>query len=58
LSDLALVIQRRADGALLVRVPSRPRSGNRLPDAVFSFRVGDPQYSFWAELLAEQEAGK
>lgn len=56
LEDLALEIQRRGDGALLVRVPSTGRSGSRLPDAVFSFRIGDPQYSFWAELLAQREA--
>jgi hypothetical protein len=56
LEDLALIIQRRGDGALLVRVPSAPRNGSRLPDAVFSFRLGDPQYSFWAEMLAAQEA--
>jgi hypothetical protein len=55
LQDLPLVIQRRGDGALLVRVLSREGNGSRLPDAVFSFRLGDPQYTFWAELLAEQE---
>ena len=56
LDNVALKIQRRKDGALLVRVPSAERNGNRLPDAVFSFRAGDPQYAFWAEVLAAQEA--
>lgn len=56
LANLALEIQRRKDGALLVRVPSTERNGSRLPDAVFSFRAGDPQYAFWAEVLAAQEA--
>jgi hypothetical protein len=56
LDDLPLDIQRRHDGALLVRVPSAERNGGRLPDAVFSFRAGDPQYAFWAELLASREA--
>jgi hypothetical protein len=56
LQDMALEIKRRNDGVLLVRVPSTGRGGNLLPDAVFSFRSGDPQYSFWAELLAQQEA--
>lgn len=56
LANAALVIQRRGDGVLIVRVPSAERGGNRLPDAVFSFRIGDPQYSFWADMLAEQEA--
>ena len=58
LEELALEIQRRNDGALLVRVPSTQRGGSRLPDAVFSFRIGDPQYSFWADLLAQREAGQ
>jgi hypothetical protein len=56
LEDLTLIIQRRGDDALLVRVASAEHNGDRLPDAVFSFRLGDPQYSFWAEVLAEQEA--
>jgi hypothetical protein len=37
----------RKDGALLVRVHSTDRSGQRLPDAVFTFRPGDPQYEYW-----------
>ena len=45
-------IERRSDGALLVRVHSLQREGRQLPDAVFTFRSGDPQYSYW-----EQEFG-
>ena len=37
----------RKDGALLVRVHSTDRSGQQLPDAVFTFRPGDPQYEYW-----------
>lgn len=48
-------VERRSDGALLVRVSSRPRPGSRLPEAVFSFRSGDPQYCFWEERFREQE---
>jgi hypothetical protein len=40
-------LERRADGAVLVRVPSRVVNGRALPDAVFAFRAGDPQYAFW-----------
>lgn len=47
-------VERRNDGALLVRV--RSRQGNRLPDAVFSFRSGDPQYYFWEERFQQQQA--
>jgi hypothetical protein len=36
-------------GIVLVRVHSTDRSGNPLPDAVFTFRFGDPQYEYWAE---------
>ena len=51
------VLERRPDGAILVRVPSPRREGARpLPDAVFSFRDGDPQYTLWAERLAGREA--
>jgi hypothetical protein len=40
-------VERRGDGTLLVRVHSRDRRGRPLPDAVFTFRKGDPQYENW-----------
>ena len=49
-------VERRGDGALLVRVSSRPMDGSRLPDAVFSFRSGDPQFGYWEERFHEQQA--
>ena len=48
-------IERRADGAVVVRVHSRAAGGRPLPDAVFAFRAGDPQYSFWDEQLRSRE---
>ena len=42
-------VDRRQDGAVLVRVHSTDRNGCRLPDAVFAFRLGDPQYNYWEE---------
>lgn len=48
-------VERRADGAVLVRVHSRIVDGRALPDAVFAFRVGDPQYSYWEDRLRERE---
>ncbi|MCE9630252.1 MAG: hypothetical protein K8S94_05975 [Planctomycetia bacterium] len=42
-----LSIEKRSDGAIVVRVQSAGPEGSRLPDAVFSFRCGDPQYSYW-----------
>jgi len=45
--DDRLSIERRSDGAILVRVQSTGSVGERLPDAVFSFRSGDPQYAYW-----------
>ncbi|HVX60926.1 MAG TPA: hypothetical protein VHC19_10000 [Pirellulales bacterium] len=48
-------IERREDGAVLVRVPSRMREGGQLPDAVFAFRDGDPQYGYWEQRLRDQE---
>ena len=40
-------VERRNDGAVLVRVHSADRYGRPLPDAVFAFRIGDPQYDYW-----------
>jgi hypothetical protein len=40
-------LERRADGAVIVRVHSRSNGSAPLPDAVFSFRAGDPQYDYW-----------
>jgi hypothetical protein len=45
-------IQRRADGAVIVRVKSQSDGKkSALPDAVFCFRLGDPQYDFWSRKL-------
>jgi hypothetical protein len=48
-------IKRRDDGAVLVRVPSPVVDGRALPDAVFAFRAGDPQYAFWEAELRRRE---
>jgi len=48
-------IERRVDGAVVVRVHSRVTSGRALPDAVFAFRAGDPQFSFWEQQLRQRE---
>jgi hypothetical protein len=49
-------VQRRPDGAVLVRVPPSRQTAPPLPDAVFTFRAGDPQFDFWAGQVAEQES--
>jgi hypothetical protein len=54
----SLKVERNGDGAILVRVRSDLKNGRRLPDAVFSFRRGDPQYEFWARKFREQEASR
>ena len=41
-------VERLSDGTVFVRVHSRDRNGCKLPDAVFTFRLGDPQYAYWA----------
>jgi hypothetical protein len=55
------LVERRSDGSVLVRVRSADRNGHALPDAVFTFRSGDPQYGFWEEragsIYSPQEAG-
>jgi hypothetical protein len=48
-----LSLEKRSDGAVLVRVRSEGVNGRRLPDAVFAFRCGDPQYAYWLARLAE-----
>jgi hypothetical protein len=53
--DDRLTVEKRADGAIVVRVRSAGPDGERLPDAVFSFRCGDPQYAYWLSRL--QSAG-
>ena len=45
-----LSIEQRKDGTVVVRVRSE---GGRLPDAVFSFRCGDPQHAYWLSRLHE-----
>jgi hypothetical protein len=49
-------VERRTDGALVVRVHSSEPDGQPLPDAVFAFRTGDPQYFFWEQMLLERRA--
>jgi hypothetical protein len=49
--DNRLSIEKRGDGAVVVRVRSEGPEGARLPDAVFSFRNGDPQYAYWLARL-------
>jgi hypothetical protein len=48
-------IERRVDGAVVVRVHSRVTGGRALPDAVFALRAGDPQFSFWEQQLRQRE---
>ena len=51
-------LSRRDDGAVIVRVESKQNNGRTLPDAVFAFRAGDPQYSYWDEQLRRKHAGQ
>ena len=53
-----LSIEKRGDGAILVRVKSAGPEAARLPDAVFSFRCGDPQYAYWLRRLTEHAEGR
>lgn len=42
-------LEKRVDGAVIVRV--RSAGPDHLPDAVFAFRSGDPQYAYWLRRL-------
>ena len=48
-------VQPGKNGAVLVRVHSVPWQGRPLPDAVFTFRPGDPQYEYWHERLNQRQ---
>ncbi|HEX3997081.1 MAG TPA: hypothetical protein VHX65_00855 [Pirellulales bacterium] len=47
------ILEGRDNGVILVRIPSRP-GPERLPDAVFTFRPGDPQYGRWERRLSQR----
>jgi len=49
-------LERRGEDVILVRVPSTGSYDGNLPDAVFTFRPGDPQYRFWQGELTKREA--
>ncbi len=42
--------------ALKVKIRSKPIQGVTPPDAVFTFRIGEPQYEVWFRRYREQEA--
>ncbi|MFM8893496.1 MAG: hypothetical protein ACKOTB_18120 [Planctomycetia bacterium] len=54
--DDRISIEKRGDGAIVVRVRSEGPEESRLPDAVFSFRNGDPQYAYWLKRLSAPAA--
>ena len=58
LDEDRFLIEMRADGLLIVRVRSRQDTDHPLPDAVFSFRPGDPQYRQWEQRLARQTSAQ
>jgi len=47
-------VERASDDVVLVRVHSCNRQGRRLPDAVFTFRKGEPQYDYWQRQILDQ----
>jgi hypothetical protein len=56
--DHRVTIEKRSDGAIVVRVRSEGPDESRLPDAVFSFRNGDPQYAYWLSRLGASSPTK
>ena len=55
--DDRMSIEKRGDGTIVVRVRSDGPEESRLPDAVFSFRSGDPQYAYWLSRLSAAVPG-
>ncbi len=58
ITDDQLSIEKRGDGTIVVRVRSEGPEESRLPDAVFSFRIGDPQYAYWLARLSAMSQPK
>ena len=58
MSEESSDIELRPDGVLIVRIPSGPFNGRPLPDAVFAFRVNDPQYEYWLKSYYRQQDEK
>lgn len=56
MADGLYQVETRGNGLIVVRVASRRDTNSPLPDAVFSFRPGDPQYDLWERRLARQTA--
>jgi hypothetical protein len=56
--DHRLSVEKRGDGSIVVRVRSAGPEESRLPDAVFSFRNGDPQYAYWLGRLTAASPDK
>jgi hypothetical protein len=50
-------VEPAGNDAVLVRVHSCNRHGRRLPDAVFTFRRGEPQYDYWQRQLSASNVG-
>lgn len=50
-------IEHRADGSVIVRVPSCDRQGVPLPEAVFAFQPGNPQYQYWRDRADHRHPG-
>lgn len=53
MDDLPYTIIHRGEGVLIVRVHSTDSDGIPLPDAVFTFRPGEPQYESWRRIYNE-----
>lgn len=55
MNDAQYTIERPARAVLIVRMKSKQFRGRPLPDAAFTFRVGDPQYDVWEARYWEQQ---
>jgi hypothetical protein len=55
LQDPRYIIERPNNSLLVVRMISQPYQGKDLPDAQFTFRIGEPQFDVWLARYFEQE---
>lgn len=54
-TDSVYTIERPVRSILIVRMKSKPYNGRHLPDASFTFRLGEPQFEVWERRFLEQQ---
>ncbi len=54
-NESTYTIERPTRSVLIVHMNSRPYKGQMLPEASFTFRMGEPQFEIWERRFYEQQ---